>query len=202
LLRYVQNLRLSGSGSVLKSLSHTTLRLQQLDLCSLTIAQTTLVQFLQQNANSISSIEFHNVKMVCTDSNDLVALSPELCRSRLSPNMLFLSWEASPCPICGHSGWRMSKTWCYTEKHFTASMSNSSFLKQIVVRNISISSDQWLSSQCLMLALGLWSRARSQLQVPHRATRLSTKCVDFIWNSSGRQVGGRLFPVLLAFLIA
>jgi hypothetical protein len=41
-----------------------------------------------------------------------------------------------------------------------------------------------------MLAIGLWSRARSQSQVPHRATRLSTKYVDFIWYSSGRQVGG------------
>lgn len=53
LLEYAQTLRLSGSGSPLKLLSCRTLPLRQLDLCRLTVTQSSLDEFLQNNASSI-----------------------------------------------------------------------------------------------------------------------------------------------------
>ena len=112
LLRCARSLRLSGSGSPLKPLSYTTLRLQWLDLCCVIVTQATLDAFLWKNASSIRSIGFHDTRLIGSDSteSDSAAISPELCRSSLQVYQAITSWEASRCLVCGQRGWRLSKT--------------------------------------------------------------------------------------------
>jgi hypothetical protein len=110
IIRCTKNLSLSGSGSPLKSLTHTTLHLQQLHLCCLSVPQHTLREFFQNNANSIESVGFHNVRLICSEftGTDSVLVSPELCRNGLRITRSVTCWIRSPCVVCGHAGWRLS----------------------------------------------------------------------------------------------
>ncbi|CAG8879497.1 unnamed protein product [Penicillium salamii] len=112
LLSCARNLRLSGSGSPMKSLSHTTLHLQQFDLCCLTVLQATLNEFLQNNMNSIESFAFHHVTLIGLGftEEDSALISPEMCRSSLRMDWSIMYWTTSPCLVCGHDGWRVSKS--------------------------------------------------------------------------------------------
>lgn len=107
LLVCAQTLRLSGSGTSLESLSHTTLRLRQLDLCRLTVPYTSLHEFLQRNAGSIESIRVHNVELVSNIPSDVGAL--EVSLKKLGSSWHFTHEERSPCTICWEEGWRLSK---------------------------------------------------------------------------------------------
>lgn len=120
LLSCARNLCLSGSGSPMKSLSHTTLHLQRFDLCCLTVLQATLNEFLQNNMNSIESVGFHHVTLIglgfTEEGSDVI--SPEMCRNSLRMDWSIMYWTNSPCLVCGHGGWRVSKSWDRRLRYF------------------------------------------------------------------------------------
>lgn len=110
-LKYAQNLRLSGSGSSLKSLREVKLPLYQLDMCSLTVDQTTLCGFLRSHESSIKYIRLHEIWL--TESgfmrSDPVKISPEVYCRRLGLDWSASRWVTAPCHICGGIGWKMSR---------------------------------------------------------------------------------------------
>ena len=63
LLEFVSVLRLTDSGFPLEVLSHCTMNLHRLDMCSLVVGRDALQNFLQRN-KSIQYIGFHDVKIV------------------------------------------------------------------------------------------------------------------------------------------
>lgn len=105
LLKYALNLRLSGSGSPLKVLASTDLDLQHLELCQVTVPQAVFFTFVQNKADSIGSIECHEVRLIAPSSakSTFVELSSE--------GEIFgfytVSETASLCAICLKEGCRL-----------------------------------------------------------------------------------------------
>lgn len=106
LLKYVQTLRLSGSGSSLKPLCNVTLPSYQLDLCSLIVGRATLCEFFQNGANSIKSIGLRKTRLTGPDftGSDPVELAAEVCCRSLGLNWPTSCWVSAPCLVCGGSG--------------------------------------------------------------------------------------------------
>ena len=112
LLKCASNLRLSGSGSVLKFLACVDLDIRHLELCQFTVNQTAFRGFMQAHMRSISSIACHGVNLIVSNPKafGMIDLSPEFCDSILHVNSFKTCVTRSICLACFKEGWRLSKT--------------------------------------------------------------------------------------------
>jgi hypothetical protein len=108
LMKDVQRLQLSGSGSPLDSLSCSTLNLQQLDFCHVTLTRSSLYNFLKYNTRTIKSIRVHDVEL---DGPNRAEARPSEVLRNLRLLMPEVQWSGSPkdftCSICGEEGWTL-----------------------------------------------------------------------------------------------
>ncbi|KAJ5183278.1 hypothetical protein N7492_000894 [Penicillium capsulatum] len=81
LVKHVQNLQLIRSNSALESISHATMNIHGLDLCSIEATHSTLESFLRTNAGSVHSLGIHNVMVIDENLRGRANLSPDIVRN-------------------------------------------------------------------------------------------------------------------------
>ena len=108
LLKHAPSLRLLGSDSVLALLSHASLNIRELELCSIYAELVFLENFLQSNANSLHSLSAHNVKVIERNHEESIDLTPAHIRNTIDiPIRRVKRLDKFSCLCSFQEGWKL-----------------------------------------------------------------------------------------------
>ena len=97
-----------GSDSVLALLSHASLNIHELELCSIYAERVFVENFLQSNAKSLNSFGVHNVKVIEQNQEESINLTPTHIRDTIDiPIRRVKRLDKLSCPCSFREGWKL-----------------------------------------------------------------------------------------------
>jgi hypothetical protein len=107
LLKHAPKLRLLWSESALESLADITLDIHELDLCSMSLTQKLLTDFLRANARSVHALGLHNVEVGNGSGRSTTSVHPQPIDGIIDASFQGKSKSAYKCPQCPwQGGWK------------------------------------------------------------------------------------------------
>lgn len=108
LVKHAPRLGLLGSDSGLTILSHTSLNICELDLCTIYAERVFVENFLQSNAKSLHSVSAHNVKVFERNQKESIDLNPAHIRDTVHiPITRVKKLDKFSCPCSFGEGWKL-----------------------------------------------------------------------------------------------